>query len=128
MNITAIVALGLVAAVLSIILRQHKQEYGLYIPLVTGVAILGAVLIAVRPVLDVIQNLMEAVHMNNIYGQTLLKGLAVCYLTQLAADACKDAGETAIAGKVELAGKIAIVLLSLPLFASLVEMITRLIQ
>jgi stage III sporulation protein AD len=53
--------------------------------------------------------------------------LAVCYLTQLATDACKDAGETAIAGKLELAGKIAIVILSLPLFNSLVNLITGLI-
>jgi stage III sporulation protein AD len=127
MNITALVGLGLVAAVLSIILRQYNREFGLYIPLIAGTIILIAVIVAMRPALDTVNNLMSAAGMNNIYGQTLLKGLAVCYLTQLATDACKDAGETAIAGKLELAGKIAIVLLSLPLFNSLVELITGLI-
>ena len=111
-----------------LILRQYKQEFGLYIPLITGVIILGAIVLAMRPALDTIRGLMEAVNMNNIYGQTLLKGLAVCYLTQLATDTCKDAGETAIAGKLELSGKIAIVILSLPLFTSLAEMVTRLIN
>ncbi|MCL2638520.1 MAG: stage III sporulation protein AC/AD protein family [Oscillospiraceae bacterium] len=127
MNITALVGLGLVAAVLSIILRQYNREFGLYIPLLAGIIILVAVITAMRPALDTVNNLMSAAGMNNIYGQTLLKGLAVCYLTQLATDACKDAGETAIAGKLELAGKIAIVILSLPLFNSLVELITGLI-
>ncbi|MDR2531807.1 MAG: stage III sporulation protein AC/AD protein family [Oscillospiraceae bacterium] len=127
MNITALVGLGLIAAVLSIILRQYKQEFGLYIPLIAGIIILTVIITAMRPALDTVNNLMTAAGMNNIYGQTLLKGLAVCYLTQLAADACKDAGETAIAGKIELAGKIAVVLLSLPLFNSLVELITGLI-
>jgi len=128
MNITALIGLGLVAAVLSIILRQYNREFGLYISLITGVIILGAVITAVRPALDAIGSLMEAVNMNNIYGQTLIKGLAVCYLTQLASDTCRDAGETAIAGKLELSGKIAIVILSLPLFMSLTEMVTRLIN
>jgi len=128
MNTIALVGLGLVAAVLSVILRQHKREFGLYIPLAAGVIILAAVVAAMRPALDTVRNLMDAARMNNIYGQTLLKGLAVCYLTQLASDACKDAGETAIAGKVELAGKIAIVVLSLPLFNNLVELITGMIN
>ncbi|MCL1823159.1 MAG: stage III sporulation protein AC/AD protein family [Oscillospiraceae bacterium] len=128
MNIIAIVGLGLVAAVLSIILRQYKQEFGFYIPLIAGAIILTAIIIAIRPALETVQNLMQAAGMNNIYGQTLLKGLAVCYLTQLAVDACKDAGETAIAGKLELSGKIAVVVLSLPLFNSLTELITRLIS
>jgi len=127
MNITALVGLGLVAAVLSIILRQYKQEFGLYIPLIAGIIILTAVIAAMRPALDTVKNLMESAQMNGIYGQTLLKGLAVCYLTQLATDACKDAGETAIAGKLELSGKIAVVMLSLPLFNSLTEIITGLI-
>ena len=127
MNITALVGVGLVAAVLSIILRQYNKEFGFYIPLAAGIIILTAVITAMRPALDTVNNLMTAAGMNNIYGQTLLKGLAVCYLTQLATDTCKDAGETAIAGKLELSGKIAIVLLSLPLFHSLVELITGLI-
>ncbi|MCL2077097.1 MAG: stage III sporulation protein AC/AD protein family [Oscillospiraceae bacterium] len=128
MNITALVGLGLVAAVLSVILRQYKQEFGLYIPLAAGVIILAVVITAMRPALDAVKNLMDAVGMNNIYGQTLLKALAVCYLTQLATDACKDAGETAIAGKLELSGKIAIVILSLPLFSNLTGLITGLIN
>jgi len=127
MNFTALIGLGLVAAVLSIILRQQNKEFGLYIPLLAGIIILTAVIMAMRPVLDTVGTLMETTGMNNIYGQTLLKGLAVCYLTQLATDACKDAGETAIAGKLELSGKIAVVVLSLPLFNNLVQMITGLI-
>ena len=117
----------MVAAVLSVILRQYNREFGFYIPLAAGIIILGAVIAAVRPILDTVNNLMTAINMNNIYGQTLLKGLAVCYLTQLAVDACKDAGELAIANKLELAGKIAIVVLSLPLFNNLITLITGLI-
>ena len=50
------------------------------------------------------------------YGVILLKTLGVCFLTQLSADSCRDAGEGALAAKVELAGKLFIVILALPLF------------
>jgi stage III sporulation protein AD len=46
----------------------------------------------------------------------LFKTLGLCFLAQFAADSCRDAGENALASKVELAGKLAIVILALPLF------------
>lgn len=126
MNILAVVGLGLVAAVLAIILKQYKPEFGLYISLLAGILILVAALSAIRPVLDTVSELTEAGGVGGLYGEVLLKALAVCYISQLATDTCKDAGETAIAGKLEMAGKIAILVISLPLFKSLVDMIVQL--
>ena len=62
------------------------------------------------------------------YARILLKALAVCYITQLAADCCRDAGESAIASKIELAGKAAIVAVSLPVFTELAELVTGLVS
>ena len=57
-----------------------------------------------------------------------MKSLAVCYITQMASDSCADAGEKSIAAKIELAGKFAIVLLALPVFDRLTEVIKQLLQ
>lgn len=128
MNILSVIGVGLVAAVLSIILKQYKPEFGIYISLMAGVLILVAVIAVVRPVLDTVNQLTETVGMNGIYGEVLIKALAICYITQLATDTCKDSGENAIAGKIEMAGKIAIIIISLPLFKSLAQLITNLIN
>ena len=57
-----------------------------------------------------------------------MRTFAVCYITQMASDSCADAGEKSIAAKIELAGKFAIVLLALPVFDRLMEVIKQLLQ
>ncbi|MEE1277947.1 MAG: SpoIIIAC/SpoIIIAD family protein, partial [Acutalibacteraceae bacterium] len=61
------------------------------------------------------------------YMKTALKALGICYITQFAADVCRDFGQTALASKAELAGKCAIFLLSLPLVTSIVEIAVNMI-
>ena len=51
----------------------------------------------------------------------MFKTLGICFLAQFAADSCRDAGESALASKVELAGKISILVLSLPLFEDIAQ-------
>ena len=55
----------------------------------------------------------------------LLKSLGMCYITQFSCDCCKDAGETALAGRIELAGKIAIIFMCLPLFKNIVTAVLK---
>ena len=128
MNILSVVGLGLIGALLGIIIRQYKPEFSIYISLTVGIIILGVLIGLISPVLDTITELTDAVNLNDIYGSVLLKALAICYITQLASDCCSDAGEKAIASKLEMAGKIAIVVISLPLFQSLVNVVTGLIS
>jgi stage III sporulation protein AD len=127
MNLTAIVGAGIIAALLSIILKQYKPEFGMYISLIAGIVILLAVIREVTPVLDTIGELIAAVSLEAVYGAALLKALAICYITQIACDTCRDSGESAIAAKIEMAGKLAIVIVTLPLFRGVVDIVTELI-
>jgi stage III sporulation protein AD len=126
MNIMAVVGLGLVGTVLAIVIKQYRPEFGVYISLITGILILAGLLAVIRPVIDTIYDLAGAVQLSDIYGEVLLKSVAVCYIVQLASDTCRDAGETAIAGKLETGGRIAIILLSLPLFRSIANVVIQL--
>lgn len=128
MNITMIVSVALIAAILSIILRQYKPEYSLFISIAAGIIILTAVIAVIDPLIGFVTNITDEAGLSGIYAQILIKSLAVCYITQLACDCCKDAGETAIAGKIQLAGKIAILLIALPMFEGLSDIVTRLIN
>ena len=127
MDITAIAGLGILSAVLCVIVRQYKPEMALGIGTACGVLILIAVITMLSPSVEAIAELTETAGLDEGYAAILLKALAVCYITQLSADCCRDAGESAIATKIELAGKAAIVVISLPVFASLAELVTNLI-
>ncbi|MCM1334582.1 MAG: stage III sporulation AC/AD family protein [Eubacterium sp.] len=123
----ALTGAGIAAAVLSAILRRYNGEYGLYISLAACALILGAVLNAVAPLLSLIASLREAAGIESAYIEVLLKALAVCCMTQLASDCCRDGGEAAIASKIDFAGRIAVILLSVPLFEKLIGLIKDLI-
>ena len=123
MNIIAFVGAGIIGAVLSSVLKQYKPEFSIYITLITGMLMLGAAVSAVKPVIETVSG-----YLDSSYADVLVKSLAVCYITQMASDSCSDAGEKSIASKIELAGKFAIVILALPVFSRLMEVIKQLLQ
>ncbi len=128
MNIIAFVGAGIIGAVLSVVLRQYKPEFSIYITLITGMLMLGAAVTAVKPVIETVSGYLQIADPDTSYADVLVKSLAVCYITQMASDSCADAGEKSIAAKIELAGKFAIVLLALPVFDRLMEVIKQLLQ
>ena len=128
MNIIAFVGAGIIGAVLSVVLRQYKPEFSVYITLITGMLMLGAAVTAVKPVIETVSGYLQIADPDTSYADVLIKSLAVCYITQMASDSCADAGEKSIVAKIELAGKFAIVLLALPVFDRLMEVIKQLLQ
>ncbi|WP_101697891.1 SpoIIIAC/SpoIIIAD family protein [Clostridium minihomine] len=116
MNIIGIAGLALVSAVIAVMLRRYNQEYSIVISITAGVIILVQILANIAPAIRQINSLLAATQLPGEYALILFKTLGICFLAQFAADSCRDAGESALASKVELAGKLAIVVLALPLF------------
>mgnify|MGYP000177480434 CR=1 FL=1 len=117
MNIIGIVGTALIAAIFAVTLKRYNQEYAVIISIIAGVVILRNISPAVRE----ITTLLSGVGLTQEYGLILFKTLGICFLAQFAADSCRDAGESALASKVELAGKISILVLSLPLFEDIAQ-------
>lgn len=122
------IGITVVAAFLAVLLRRYHPEYSMAIGLTTGVLVLALLLTQVAPVVGRLQILLDSSSLPSEYGLILFKALGVCLLTQLAADACRDAGENAMAEKAELAGKVFLLLLALPLFEKIAELAVHLIN
>ena len=121
MNIVGIAGTALIAAILAVTLKRYHQEYAVIISIIAGVIILVEILLNLSPAIKEITTLLSGVGLSEKYGIILFKSLGVCFLAQFAADSCRDAGENALASKVELAGKISILVLSLPLFEEIAQ-------
>ena len=80
------------------------------------------------PALSTLRGMMERTAFSSQALRTLMKCLGVCYLCEIAGQVCREAGQTAIASKVELAGKAAVLLLCLPMFEELLEIALTLIN
>ncbi len=128
MNILSFVGIGIIGAVLSVVIKQYKPEFAIYITLGAGMLILGSAVSLLSPAVSQIIEYMSFIENGSAYSEILLKSLAVCYITQIASDCCNDAGEGAIASKIELAGKCTLVILALPLFTSITDMIKNLMS
>ena len=88
---------------------------------------LSIILIYISPIAETIYVLYEKAGADDEYLTILFKALGICYITQFAGDICRDCGENTLAVQTELAGKIALMLLALPLFNSLADIISNLI-
>ena len=75
------------------------------------------------PILTEISDIFTAAGISDDYISLVFKAVAVCFITQITADICRDSGETAIASAAELWGRAALVFMSLPVMRVLMEII-----
>jgi len=126
-NLFALVGLGIVAAIIAVVLKQHRPEFAMMVSVGAGALILGGVLVGMLPVISQIRQIFATTAVPQQYVQILFQALGLCFVTQIACDACKDAGESAIGAKIELAGKISVLVISLPLFAQVLDIVRMLL-
>lgn len=127
MEMMRVVGLGLVAAALIVVVRQQRPEMGLMLSLVAGLLIFGLVLGRISDMLDIFQTLASKAEVNLLYLGLVIKILGITYLAEFGIQICRDAGENAIASKIEFAGKVFILVLAMPLLGGIFDFIVGLI-
>lgn len=128
MDILNLAGIAVTVAAFAVLLRQYRQEYSMLLSLAAGVLILLFVIIKAKPAFTQLETLMSRAKVNTEYAGILVKALGICFVTQLASDTCNDAGESAIASKIELAGKFAVLLVALPLFGQVANLAVSLMS
>ncbi|MFA6697160.1 MAG: stage III sporulation protein AD [Eubacteriales bacterium] len=127
MNIIQIVIFGLVTTIIIVTVKQQRPDIALLISLAGGTVILIFVVSSLSVVIETISNLFNKSNMDSVYITTILKVIGIAYLADFGAQLCKDAGESAIAAKIELGGKILILLLAIPILTALMELILKIL-
>lgn len=123
MNITAILGVGIIGALLAITVKNTRPELGMCVGIITGCIILSFILPHIRDVLMELENLSEASGVDFTYFSPLVKIIGIAYITQFSSEIIKDSGETSIAKKVEFAGKVTVLVLILPILKNLISVI-----
>ena len=123
-----IAAIGLAGTLLSLAVRSYRPEFSVYISIACGIILFMTVIAQFSDLLSVVSDVVSRSGYANSYFPVLLKILAIAYLTDLISQVCRDAGENGIASKTEMAGKIFILYVSLPVFTSILSMIDILLR
>lgn len=127
MIIFRIVGLAVIASILIIVLKQRRPEIAFLLSLVTGVIILILVISQVGVVVDLLRQLADKARIDMIYFNTIIRIVGIAYVGEFGAEITRDAGEKSLAAKIEMAVKIIILFLALPIMISLIETILALV-
>lgn len=123
MAVFKIVGIGLTATAAALLLRAYRPELGLQASIAAGVLILILTLDELMAVSGLISGIVQRFQLGSEYLKVMLKVIGIAYLAQFAADLCRDAGESAVAGKVELAGRVLILTLCIPMLTTILELV-----
>jgi len=122
-SVFKVVGIAFAAVVASLLLRTYRPELTAQIAVAAGALLLILTMDELRSMSAFLNALFERTGIETAYLSVLLKILGIAYLAQFAADLCRDAGEGAVAGKVEFTGRVMILALCLPVLASIFELV-----
>lgn len=128
MDVISLCAIALTGAVISVILKKSNPEYSMIISLCTGVIIIILIISKLEEITAKVNSFLNIVNIDSLYISVLFKSVGICLLTQFASDSCSDAGENALASKVEFAGKIMVLITAIPLFEQVIQIVLGLIK
>ncbi|ABI67887.1 putative sporulation protein [Syntrophomonas wolfei subsp. wolfei str. Goettingen G311] len=120
-EIAQVIGLALVTTILLLILRQEKPVMAVVLSITFSIVIFLFMMGKMAAIIALMQELTRRAQINYFFMATILKIIGVAYLGEFAAAICQDAGEHAVAKKVEFAAKIIIVVLSLPIMVAILE-------
>jgi stage III sporulation protein AD len=127
-DIVKIIGIAFITAITAVILRGTKPELSFAVTLVGIIIILMFVVEMLKDTMSVFVSLSQITGIENGLLKMLLKIVGVGYLTEFGAGILTDFGSNSIADKVTLAGKITIVLLSMPVIESLLQLLSGFLQ
>lgn len=118
-NVIAVYAGVIMTLILLVPVKELKKDYAPVIVTALSVLLIGVALKRGMPLFEYIRGLGEG--NGEEYFSILYKSLGIAISTQLISDMCGDFGAQSVAGKVELVGKIAILMTTVPLVEALLE-------
>lgn len=127
MDAMQIVAIGLVATISIVVIREVKPEFAILISIATGIIIFFMILDKLHYVVQVLNDLSKHANVDFIYFSAILKIMGIAYIVEFGAQVSRDANEESIATKIELAGKVIILVLAMPILLALMDLIIKIL-
>lgn len=126
-EIIKILGIGILALVIIIILKQYRPEFAIYVSMIAGILILTLFIEKITGIINLLQSISDKTYINQNFLSILLKITGIAILTEFAVSVCNDAGEKAIASKIEIGSKVIIITISIPIVKSLLELIIEIL-
>lgn len=127
MDVLQIVALGLTATVLIVVVKSQRPDLAVLLSVAAGAIIFLLVLGKIGSIIDVIKDLSSQAGISMVYLGTILKIVGIAYIAEFGSQICRDAGEGAVASKIEFAAKVLIMVLAVPIVVAVLQSLLKLL-
>ena len=127
MQIIQILGLALTAVVFLLLLRQEKPVMAVLFSISFGIVVFWMMLEPLQDIILALKHITEKAEADLYFMNHILKIVGIAYLAEFASVLCTDAGEQAVAKKIEFAAKILIAGLALPMMASILDVLFHLL-
>lgn len=123
-DVTAVSGFCIAGALLAVLLKQYCREQSMMLSLGVCIIVFAGAVSIISPLMERLTLLFTQSGLDESYISLVFKATAICFITQITSDLCRDSGENAVASVMELWGRISVMLISVPLIESIVESIT----
>ncbi|MEG1705013.1 MAG: SpoIIIAC/SpoIIIAD family protein [Clostridia bacterium] len=127
MEVIKIVGFSIFALFLVLTIKEQRKDIALILSIATGIGLLMFSITKISIVVNMLDDLILKSGINKDFFIIIIKVTGISYIIEFARNICIDAGESAIATKLEIAGKVIVVTLSLPLISALVDVLSSVI-
>ena len=114
-----VIGLGVVLTILQAHLREEQPPWAVLVGISFVVVVFLALIPQFTSSFGALTALAREAQVSSIYLNPVLKTIGVAYLTSFGVQISREAGEEAISGMIELAGKLVILLIALPLLQAI---------
>lgn len=125
MDITRIAVLAIIGAIFAVLLKENSPVFSMVMSVAITVVIVIFLIPKINEITTSFNSISDNININAVYIKTLVKAVAVSYIAMFSAQLCRDFGQGAIGDKVELAGKVIIMVMTAPLITELISDILR---
>lgn len=126
MDIFKIGIIGIIASILIITIKRDTPYLAICISVVTGVIIFLMIIPRIEQIINFLFDIIKQLDLNFSYISIILKIIGISYISEFCSQICIDSGQSSIASKIEICGKVFIMLISIPIVTELLELITKL--
>lgn len=127
MEVFKIAVCGVICALTAVTVREHKPETAPLVTVAAGIVLLSYMLGDIEKIISEFNSSLDCCGINPDYFYTVLKLTLIAYVTKFAAEVCRDCHENSIAAKAELAGKIAVLTVTVPVICDFFNLVNEML-
>lgn len=125
MDMIKIAMIGLAAVLLAMQVKVGRPEYEIFITMAACLCMFFFLATKLQVVLTAIQKIQEYIRLDSQYVTILMKMIGITYVAEFSANLCKDAGYQAVAGQIEMFGKLSVLAISMPVLLALLDTVSQ---